>query len=1375
MTSTQTFSSIRIPIMDEEGAEGDYVEIYPDELPVNEEGAGDDERHLDLINVLRSELAPFRVWRACAVEYHRQGFHNEFHSILSEIVQALENPSVDEIYKYREDYMEGITEIFLALAAKSLSEMAYSKHKNYMMGQNSESAKKVVEYLKLADEKLRINEYTWLIKGFYEIIQGDLKRAEDHFRVLYDRAVKEQKHAKKKFSFGYYVGMGIVAYSRQKYEAAVEMFGRAIMSNPHCDASIRVAFASSCFRLKQYDRAKAALEKALALDATNVDALVLMALLDHVSSNKERNKRVEYRNSAYEYCVLVNAMDPKNASALNLLANHFFHTGRKVQCGYHLWTDSGQAPLSFLVDRQHLLVPRSIAREVSAGDVVILTRQYVIASVTNELPVDLSSFQQRNTEPGTPVLCQISLNRADAAATLQNFALVRLAEPLRSADLQAILTEISRKNVEATQDKTITLKSIEIKHYGKAEKLAKAAIANTSLPPIKAESNFILGKVAHTKRSFTHAMDFYKKALKEAPDMALAQYGLGQILFSQKNFDAAIEMFDKVLKSFPEDKDTQAFSMLVRAMQHNEEANFDRLREVAPGFQFEIDLWMIQGSLRQKRSNDHLMALKCYIYAKDCIETKGLVLPSTLLSNIAVLYHAIGKMEKALKFSKMTLSAFGSKKIADATDASMRTVFKSADLEDVFYCWSDTSKAVLVTAGAEEDQFVQVLSADSGGGDGATGQERERERVEWTTQLTAGDEVLIEDIKHVVESVCKDSFICRSPVKLSYVFTDKKEFSLRLKNSFDNFCDETVTYSYNLARILEDSGFSKSASELYVELLKMHPSFIECYLRLSIIACASAKYDDATGWLSRALAVNDGDTDVNICLADLYDRRNLNNDAKKIYHKIILKEKTHSIRDSRSRTSLGNFHYSQYCKAENAEDKEKSLYEAGKFYLSLLNDDNRFVYAANGMGILFAEMGHVDEAKAVIAKAQEAGMPLTGDINSNLGHVFLVQNRFLDAERLYQLTIRNLPTSSKTASGENAPSLLECAAFAQYKQDNRDEDASQSMLKAIHLQPSNLQYWYNAALISKHYAENSMVKPNRVAGDIVTAISHLTFAKSLFGALGKKAKKHATVDRKKSELFEKECSDKEPGYDVQLSRAVEENQRQAKIKEELDKKHQVLRMEKVEKEHKLAEQLDLGKKEKQAAALLKNQKLEELKEQWSSVAITAPREKAAKDPNAPRGAKKAKKEKKAKKMNSDDELDDNFYNDNDSDQSDADGRKGGKLPDDIFGSDSETEKAGGKPKSRLDADIFGDSDDEQDDIRAGFGASSQKRKQPSQSDADKQEPAQKRLKPSSGNSGKADSDDELAEEGERGPSSSAATKSATKSKSRVILDDSDED
>lgn len=36
------------------------VEFYPDELPAD---------HNDLIDVLRAELAPFKVWRSCAVSW----------------------------------------------------------------------------------------------------------------------------------------------------------------------------------------------------------------------------------------------------------------------------------------------------------------------------------------------------------------------------------------------------------------------------------------------------------------------------------------------------------------------------------------------------------------------------------------------------------------------------------------------------------------------------------------------------------------------------------------------------------------------------------------------------------------------------------------------------------------------------------------------------------------------------------------------------------------------------------------------------------------------------------------------------------------------------------------------------------------------------------------------------------------------------------------------------------------------------------------------------------------------------------------------------------------------------------------------------------
>lgn len=48
---------IRIPLISVGGSE-EHIDIYPDELP---------EDHNDLIDILKSELAPFHVWRACAV------------------------------------------------------------------------------------------------------------------------------------------------------------------------------------------------------------------------------------------------------------------------------------------------------------------------------------------------------------------------------------------------------------------------------------------------------------------------------------------------------------------------------------------------------------------------------------------------------------------------------------------------------------------------------------------------------------------------------------------------------------------------------------------------------------------------------------------------------------------------------------------------------------------------------------------------------------------------------------------------------------------------------------------------------------------------------------------------------------------------------------------------------------------------------------------------------------------------------------------------------------------------------------------------------------------------------------------------------------
>jgi hypothetical protein len=66
-----------------------------------------------------------------------------------------------------------MAEIFDALAAQALSNLGRVKDRGAARGQEEdEYARQVVDFLRRAEDHMRLNEYTWLIKGFYEIRQG---------------------------------------------------------------------------------------------------------------------------------------------------------------------------------------------------------------------------------------------------------------------------------------------------------------------------------------------------------------------------------------------------------------------------------------------------------------------------------------------------------------------------------------------------------------------------------------------------------------------------------------------------------------------------------------------------------------------------------------------------------------------------------------------------------------------------------------------------------------------------------------------------------------------------------------------------------------------------------------------------------------------------------------------------------------------------------------------------------------------------------------------------------------------------------------------------------------------------------------------------
>ena len=154
---------------------------------------------------------------------------------------------------------------------------------------------------------------------------------------------------------------------------------------------------------------------------------------------------------------------------------------------------------------------------------------------------------------------------------------------------------------------------------------------------------------------------------------------------------------------------------------------------------------------------------------------------------------------------------------------------KCADLEDVFYSWSDPICFVRKSADAAQSDSTTVLFEKCGEGPILSS-------AEWSQLVIIGDDVQIGGVLHSVSSVEDEGFKLKSSsvVKiLSPAISDTTEgseagFDLRVKHYFGNCNGKTLTYCYNFAYLLETAGLSKAAAEVYLQLLKQHPGFIEC-------------------------------------------------------------------------------------------------------------------------------------------------------------------------------------------------------------------------------------------------------------------------------------------------------------------------------------------------------------------------------------------------------------------------------------------------------------------------------------------------------------------------------------------------------------------
>ena len=117
------------------------------------------------------------------VEYYRQGQRSNFEKVLTEIasdpgavclsthrscIWLCNLTEAEEYYVKKGEYKDGIVEILDALAAYSL----YCSQNVDDPSSEIDRGKEIEQYIKKAEIVNPLNEYTWLIKAFYELAYG---------------------------------------------------------------------------------------------------------------------------------------------------------------------------------------------------------------------------------------------------------------------------------------------------------------------------------------------------------------------------------------------------------------------------------------------------------------------------------------------------------------------------------------------------------------------------------------------------------------------------------------------------------------------------------------------------------------------------------------------------------------------------------------------------------------------------------------------------------------------------------------------------------------------------------------------------------------------------------------------------------------------------------------------------------------------------------------------------------------------------------------------------------------------------------------------------------------------------------------------------
>ncbi|ONM14784.1 Protein CTR9 [Zea mays] len=308
-----------------------------------------------------------------------------------------------------------------------------------------------------------------------------------------------------------------------------------------------------------------------------------------------------------------------------------------------------------------------------------------------------------------------------------------------------------------------------------------------------------------------------------------------------------------------------------------------------------------------------------------------------------------------------------------------------------------------------------------------------------------------------------------------------------------------VTTLFNYARLLEELHDSVRASIFYRFIIFKYPDYIDAYLRLAAIAKQRNNVQLSIELIGDALKIDEKNPNALSMLGSL----ELQSDEAWLTAKEHFRNAKEATKgDTYSLLQLGNWNYFAANRPEKKAPKIEATHreKAMELYQTqVLKQHRSNMFAANGIGILYAEKAKWDVAKELFTQVHEAAsgsifvhMP---DVWINLAHTYFAQ----DATILLYL------------------------ARTHYEAE-RWQDCRKTLLRAIHLAPSNYLLRFNVGVSMQKFSASTLQKTKQTVDEVRATVTELQNAIRVFSLLSVASTYHSHgFDERKIETHVEYC------------------------------------------------------------------------------------------------------------------------------------------------------------------------------------------------------------------------------------------------------------